>query len=81
MTEREYEHFRVEPCPQLLGRKTVDYRVVNKSSGAPIGMINWYGPWRQYTFFPLGSTVWSAGCLAGIQDFLNRLAAERKGGG
>lgn len=44
-----------------------------------LGEVKWYGPWRQYCFFPDGYTVFSAGCMDDINDFMRNLrAAERK---
>jgi hypothetical protein len=44
--------------------------------GDALGEIKWFGAWRQYCFFPTYglSMVFSAGCLADIQDFIGRLA-------
>jgi hypothetical protein len=59
-------------------KKTKLFVVVNKSSITGIGCIKWYAPWRQYCFFPNEGTVYSAGCLDDISDFIGSLMAERK---
>lgn len=77
----EYKYFSVNPQPQKPGRKTREYFVMSKSQGVRLGVIKWYGSWRQYCFFPVpgAETVWSAGCLTDIQDFLAKLKEERRG--
>lgn len=57
--------------------KTSVYTCRNNASGEGLGQIRWYGPWRQYCFFPTVQVVFSAGCLADIQHFLGQLAAQR----
>jgi hypothetical protein len=44
-----------------------------------LGWIAWNCRWRQYVFYPRDSMMFSAGCLADIQDFLTQAMAERKG--
>ena len=40
--------------------------------------MRWYGAWRQYCFFPYPETVFSAGCLKDVQEFIEALMAERR---
>lgn len=54
--------------------KTSVYAIFSKSNREAIGTIKWYGPWRQYCFFPLDDeTVWNRTCLNDIVDFINQL--------
>lgn len=78
MSVLDYKYFTVEELPLEPGRKTHVYRVLNRSSGACIGIIEWYGAWRQFCFFPSGDSVWSSGCLDDIQDVLRRLKSMRE---
>lgn len=71
-----YEYFVVRTEPLQPGRKTHDYSVINRTSGETIGTIKWYGPWRQYCFFPAAGSVWSSGCLADIQTAVKRIREE-----
>lgn len=75
----EYRYFSVNPQPRKPGRKTREYHIVNKTQGLRLGVIKWFGRWRQHCFFPepFDETVWSAGCLADIQDILRQLKEER----
>ena len=77
--EIKYEYFRVVRMPREPGRKTDVYEVVSREETF-LGTLQWYGPWRQYCFFPEYDTVWSAGCLRDVQAFLDGLAEERKKG-
>jgi len=57
--------------------KTSVYAVVSESN-FQLGIIKWYGSWRQYCFFPSDETVWSRGCLKEVDGFIQNLMAERK---
>ena len=81
MIRFHYRFFRVDEQERRPGRRTREYRVVNVRSGDVIGAIRWYAPWRQFCFFPTADTVWSAGCLADLQDALRKADARRKAEG
>jgi hypothetical protein len=59
--------------------KTKVFEVRNKLSNNWLGFVKWYAPWRKYCYFadPIG-LVFDSSCLAEIQDFINKLMAERK---
>lgn len=65
-----YEYFDVYRGPQQKGRKTPMYRLINRHSSSLLGVIEWYGSWRQFCFFPEDMTVWSDGCLREVRDFI-----------
>ena len=58
--------------------KTDHYSVINKRSDDILGWIKWYGPWRQYCFFPLHCTIFNRDCMQYIIDFIQKLMEERK---
>lgn len=58
--------------------KTDVYSVDSISRGERLGLIAWYGPWRQYVFCPQPSTFWSHDCLAKVEEFLIKLNGEYK---
>lgn len=62
------------------GRKTKIVRVINKSSGTPLAVIEWYGAWRQYCFIPSVEfdTVWNNTCLTDVITVINKLMKERE---
>ncbi len=72
----EYKYIRMLEIEQANNRKTRKWNVCNVHSNDLIGWVDWYGPWRQYCFSPSAGTVFSAGCLADIQDFLGKTMAE-----
>lgn len=53
--------------------KTQVWAVLNNKSGFRLGVIEWYGPWRQYCFFPTADTVFNIGCLFDISNFIKGL--------
>jgi hypothetical protein len=61
-----------------IGRKTKIFLVRNKEHGSYIGEVKWYGPWRQYSFFPSPNCVFERQCLMDIAHFINQLMVERK---
>jgi len=62
----------IEIIEQESSGKTKRFQIRNRKSGKVIGEIKWYSHWRQYCFFPLGGTVFSAGCMKDIQGFISR---------
>ena len=53
--------------------KTGVYECRNNSSNIVLGIVKWYGPWRQYCFFPSGDTIFNVSCLDDIKDFIHKL--------
>lgn len=76
MSESIGKYLQVEYRPPLKGRKTGSWLVRNGDN--ILGNISWYGPWRQYCFFPMEETVFSGGCLDDISAFLKKCNEERK---
>jgi len=75
MNNYKYLSF-VEMAPKP---STKVFSVRNKDSGFELGTVKWYAPWYKYCFFiDSGGLVFDAGCLADIQDFINKLMAERR---
>ena len=58
-------------------RKTKTYFCMNKRSSTVLGVVKWYGHWRQYCYFSEPNIVYSADCLADIQHFIGQLKTER----
>ena len=58
--------------------KTEIWNITSKSSDFLLGQIKWYGPWRQYCFFPSGQCVFNNGCMNDIINAIKELMAERK---
>ena len=47
-------------------------------SGFKLGIVKWYGAWRQYCYYPAHETGYSAGCLDDISDFIKEAMKARK---
>lgn len=58
--------------------KTKVISVDAKSSGDLLGIIKWYGPWRQYVLHPEPYTLWNKGCLSDVNDHMDELMRARK---
>lgn len=72
----EYNPFRIDG--KVNRKKTTKYWVENKDNGVILGTIEWYGPFRQYSFFPEPNMVFEKTCLQDITDFIKQLEIERK---
>jgi hypothetical protein len=68
-----YEYISISWAGDSPSGKTCIFYVYNNRSGDCLGRIKWFGRWRQYCFYPAAETIYSAGCLADIQDFLRSL--------
>ena len=65
-TEYKYIHFvKIVDKP-----KTSVWSCRNNATRGVLGEVRWYPGWRQYCYFPTTQAVYSAGCLADIQDFI-----------
>lgn len=58
--------------------KTGVWRVLSKSQGSLLGMVKWYGPWRQYIFEPMPDCVFNNGCLDAISSFCSEQNATQR---
>ena len=58
--------------------KTAIWRCQSRRSGDVLGYVHWYGPWRQYCFFPAEESVFNDGCLLDIVDFLDKARKARE---
>jgi hypothetical protein len=57
--------------------KTSVWSCISNNGGYELGRVKWYGPWRQYSFFPVAGTVFNSGCLYDVVDFLRQLKENR----
>jgi hypothetical protein len=53
------------------------WQVKSKQGEQVLGWIEWKAQWRKYVFSPTCYTVWDAGCLADVTEFLNQEMAKR----
>lgn len=69
LTEYKYIHF-VKISQKA---KTSVWACCNNHSHAELGQIKWYGPWRQYCFFPEMDCVFNVSCMNDINHFIGQL--------
>ena len=50
--------------------KSVVIGVYSQSSNVLLGKVKWYGPWRQYCFYPEPDTIFNTECLGEIATLL-----------
>lgn len=59
------------------GRKTGIWNICG-NDGTALGLVSWYGSWRQYIFDPCPNCIFNNQCLRDIAAFLDRINAEQK---
>ena len=74
-TVATYRYVTIEKLPRDPDRRTDKFEV-RALSGETLATIGWWNAWRRYCLYPHALTVWSAGCLADIQDFIGKLEEE-----
>ena len=58
--------------------KTKIIRVWSRKSGDRLGLIKWFGRWRQYAFFPEDNTIFNTECLEDIRIYIKGMMEERR---
>lgn len=75
---RASKYLEFKPIAVQPERRTKRWGVVSKSSGDVLGLVEWYGAWRQYIFEPREGCVFNNGCLNDISAFLTEMNAEHR---
>jgi len=52
------------------------YGIFSVRHGDKLGEIKWYGPWRQFAFFPTLETIWNEQCLLDVVHFIHVAKVE-----
>jgi hypothetical protein len=69
----------VDVSNQYPNRITETYSVqTNDDNAYDLGFVQWYAPWRRYTFMPEPNTVFEPVCLGDIANFIKYLMHQRK---
>lgn len=63
---------------QVSGRKTKVWLVYSKDGSSYLGKVEWWAPWRKYTFKPAPATVFEEDCLHDIAEFVQTKTVERR---
>lgn len=82
MIETEFQFIRFAKFAPDPKKKTDTWACIKRYPDTHLGVVKWYGPWRQYCFFVGASPhefIFSVGCLRDISEFIKSLMAERKG--
>ena len=60
--------------------KTAVYGIFSAHHSERLGTVKWFGPWRQYCFWPscVDVTTFSSGCLRDLDNFLVTLKKAKK---
>lgn len=61
-------------------KRTKKWKIYNLDATIGLGTIQWYGPWRQYCFWPSYATIFNTQCLEDISKFLKEIKNERNTG-
>ena len=56
--------------------KTLTWFVYPKEGIDHLGIVQWYGPWRKYCFFPEHGSLYEQVCLREIADFCEQRTRE-----
>ncbi len=72
-----FKYIHVHGLPQKKGRKTRDFAVFTRS-GVGLGLIKFYSAWRQHVLAPAPDTLWSKGCLADVNEFIEGIGSKWK---
>lgn len=57
--------------------KTRRVEVRSRRKGDLLGVVSWFGRWRQYAFHPAVGTTFNSSCLRDLMDFLHELMESR----
>lgn len=58
--------------------KTKLFAVTSALSGAFLGSVKWFVPWRRYCFFPANSSIFDTNCLGDLMEFCNERTVAHK---
>lgn len=67
------DFIEIEPAP-----KTNRWEVRTKDNGYRLGVIQWFGRWRRYCFFPDSETFYEEQCLRDIAVFCEIQTKQHK---
>ena len=69
---RTYKHIEIIPYGTTEDERPM-HLVRNRRSAAVLATVMWYPRWKQYVAEFTPNTVWSAGCLRDVQEFMSNL--------
>lgn len=78
MSEQLHNDYKYITMIKIEDKPKTSVFAVESKHDDQLGIVKWYAPWRQYTFFPEDGCVFSKGCLEDVNDFIGRLMDMRK---
>ena len=75
--EKKYKFITIKPSKNGVFTKTAKgqhplYVITNNRGGDIIGILSFYGPWKQYVF-ESGDAVFNDSCLRDVLDFMDKI--------
>lgn len=75
-----FQPSKVQPASGKTERWDVLTRGGEKfAGGVLLGVIQWWGAWRKYAYFPLAQTLYEPTCLRDIAGFIEDQMIARRG--
>jgi len=74
----KYKYIYIERDPDELVCGKSAYYVHNRRSNDILAQLCWYPSWRRWVAEFVPETLWSADCLADVQDAIGRLGLANR---
>jgi hypothetical protein len=65
-----YRFIRIQQSDNEMFEGHPVFRIYNRKSGAQLGIISWYKPWKEYVFSSQPECVFNNSCLRDVLDFI-----------
>lgn len=75
MSEKKYRFMTIRQDGTELFEGHPVFRIYNNKSGAQLGILSYYEPWKQYVFSSQPDCVFNDGCLRDVLDFVGTVCA------
>ncbi len=59
-------------------RKTDQWTIRPLRGGTDLGVVKWFGRWRQYAFYPASGTIFNPDCMDEISQFARGLSIKHR---
>jgi hypothetical protein len=67
---KKYKHIYINELPGENRDDKPVYGIFNNNSNVMIGLLSFYGKWKQYVFESAPDCIFSASCLKDVIDFI-----------
>jgi hypothetical protein len=69
---KKYKHIHIDKLPNELRDDKPVYGIFNNNSSDMIGLLIYYGGWKQYVFEATPDCIFSVSCLLDIIDYIEK---------